>query len=111
MKQIKQPTSSLPADVKWETVSGQPFVRVREAAKLANVHPVALEMGRKLLDNIGAGGAAFTLSTPAMKSNADAIAKMLRGGLKRVAKAFEPNKKLRVKSHRDGDRLVFWYGA
>lgn len=101
----------LPTSVKFEVVEGKKFIEIREAAKLAGIHPVVLEMGQRLLKDVGGAGAAFTLANEAMVKKADDIDAMFKTGLKRIAKAFEPNRKIRVKAHRDGNRLVFWYAA
>ena len=90
-------------------VDGQSFVRMREAAKLSGVHPVALEMAQTLLKGAGNAGAAFVLGTPELVRRADDIAALFKAGLRKAAKAFDPDHKRKVKMHRDGQRLVFWY--
>lgn len=103
--------SLVPRDAKFTIVNGQDFLRLREATKLAGIHPVVLEMGKQLLERIGGTGAAFTLGTPDMQKNADAIIATFKTGLRRFAKAMEPTKKIKLKAYRDGTRLVFWYTA
>lgn len=101
----------LPDGSKFQVVDGQSFVRLREAAKLAGIHPVVLEMAGELLKRIGGSGAAFALATPELQRNADEIASTFKTGLRRFAKAMEPTKKIKVKAYKDGQRLVFWYAA
>lgn len=97
--------------VKVTTIDGDAFIRLRDASKVSSVHPVVLEMGQKLLKSIGGTGASFELGTREMQAKAAEIDKTIRLGLKRVAKLFEPNRQVKVKSARDGNRLVFWYSA
>ncbi len=113
MPPAKKQREALPVapDAKFAIIDGQNFIRIREAARLSNVHPVVIEMGQKLLKTIGIGGASFELDSPKAKERADDIAKTFRGGLKRVAKTLEPARKIKVKSHRDGNRLVFWFSG
>lgn len=111
LKHRKYLRNLLPNDAKWIVVDGQNFVRLREAAKLAGIHPVILEMGKELLTRIGGSGAAFALATPELQREADTIAKLFKAGLKRYAKAMEPNKKISPRVYRDGNRIVCWYTA
>ena len=97
--------------MKFATIQGQDFIRVREASKLSGLHPVVLEMGQKLLSGGLDQGAAFQLGTPQMQAKAGEIQAMVKTGLRRVAKAFKPNVKLKVKTLREPSRLVFWYSA
>jgi hypothetical protein len=101
----------LPKDAKFQVIDGQNFVRLRDAAKIAGIHPVVLEMGKELLSSVGGRGASFALATPELQKNADALIATFKGGLRRFAKAMEPNRKLKLKAFRDGQRLVFWYSA
>lgn len=101
----------IPDTAKYQIVGGPEFVRLRDAARLAGIHPVVLEMGKELLTRIGGSGASFALATPELQKSADEIAKVFKGGLRRVAKALEPNKKIKLKAYRDGARLVFWYSS
>jgi hypothetical protein len=103
--------SLIPDGAKFQTVDGQDFVRLRDAAKIAGIHPVVLEMGKQLLSRVGGSGASFALATADLQRNADAIAKQFKVGLRRFAKAMEPNRKIKLKAFRDGQRLVFWYAA
>jgi len=54
-------------------------------------------------------GGSFHPGQPAMVEQAEAIRAQFVSGLRKVAKAFDPAHKRKVKSHRDGARLVFWY--
>lgn len=101
----------IPKDAQFQVVDGQNFVRLRDAAKLAGIHPVVLEMGAELLKRVGGSGASFALATPDLQRNGDDIAKVFKVGLRRFAKAMEPNKKIKLKAFKDGARLVFWYAA
>ena len=101
----------IPDDAKFEVINGESFLRVAVAAKIAKIHPVAMEMARELLKSIGVGGAAFQLATPEMLAKGDQIQKELTKGLRKCAKQLEPNRKIKTKAKRDGDRLVFWYAA
>lgn len=101
----------LPNGAKFESIDGEGFVRIREAAKLGRVHPVVLEMGQRLLKKPNGTGAAFTLATPDLMKRAEDVEKMFKGGLRKVAKALDGEHKYKVKSHRDGNRLVFWYAT
>ena len=105
-------TQLIPATAQFAEINGQEFVRVREAAKLAGIHPVVLQMGQTLLNSVNLDrGATFVLGTPEMKARAADIQKVFTTGLRRVAKAFKPNVKYKVRSHRESGRLVFWYSA
>lgn len=106
-----QSVTVIPRDAKFAIVDGANFVRLREAAKLAGIHPVVLEMGRELLTRIGGSGASFALATPELQKSAGEIAKTFKRGLRRFAKAMEPTKKIKLKAFREGSRLVFWYSA
>lgn len=104
-----KPRFQLPKDAKFTVVDGQPFVRLRDAARLAGIQPVVLEMGQTLLSRVGGSGAAFALSTPELVRSSDDIIKTFKTGLRRYAKAMEPNQKIKLKAFREGQRLVFWY--
>lgn len=95
----------------FTTVGGTDFVAIQAAARLGRVHPVALSMGKSLIRSIGSGGAVFQLPTPELKKNAEAIESVLKADLRKVAKALEPARKVKVKTHRENDRIVFWYAA
>jgi hypothetical protein len=111
MPKAKVSTALLPRDAKFTIVDGQNFVRLREAAKLAGIHPVVLEMGKELLGRVGGSGASFALATPELQKAGEDIARTFKTGLRRFVKAMEPNKKIKLKAFRDGNRLVFWYAA
>lgn len=101
----------LPAEIKFQIVDGAAFVRLKEAAKLAGIHPVVLEMAAELLKRVNGSGASFALVTPDLQKNGLGIAAAFKSGLKRYAAAMEPTRKLKVKAYRDGNRLVFWYAS
>ena len=107
---VKRQRVQLPTNLRFEIVDGKEFIEVREAARLANIHPTALEMGQRLLSTIGNGAASFSLSDGNMQQG-DEIAKAFKGQLRRVAKVFAPDKKLRVKAVVQGNRLSFWFHA
>jgi hypothetical protein len=111
MPKGKALATPLPRDAKFTIVDGQNFVRLREAAKLAGIHPVVLEMGKELLSRVGGSGASFALATPELQKAGDEIARTFKVGLRRFAKAMEPQKKIKLKAYRDGNRLVFWYSS
>ena len=94
--------------LKIETVTGQKFIEIKAAAKLAGVHPVVLEVSQRLLRDPNQG-ARFTLGTKEMQAKATEIEDMFRVGLKKVSKAM--GHRYAVRSHKDGDALVFWYAT
>lgn len=98
-------------NAKVEYIDGRAFVPLREAAKLGKVHSVILEMGKRLLAQPNEAGASFTLGDANMKTRAVEIEAMFVKGLRRIAKVLGNGTSVRVRSHRDGDRLVFWYAA
>lgn len=108
-KTATAPPFILPADAKFVYLDGAAFVPIKQSAKLGGLSPVVLEMGQKLLAGAGNQGAAFLLATPEMKSKALEIEALIVKGLRKVAKALGNGASCRVKSVRDGDRLVFWY--
>jgi len=83
------------------------LIKIQKAAKLGGVHPAILEMGQRLLKSPGAEGGVLTLGTPDLKERAEDIRSAFVKGLRKVGGAMGDG--LAVKSHRDGDRLVFWY--
>lgn len=101
----------LPADVQFTRVNGDVLVKIRDAHKIASIHPVALEMAEELLTGVGSVGAAFELATSEFLASAGPIEKRLKRDLKRAAKQLDTAHTYRVKSVRDGDRLVFWLTA
>ena len=54
----------LPDNLKIEYVQGKPFMELKAAAKLAGIHPVILEMGRKLLEHVGGARRAVPAGHP-----------------------------------------------
>ncbi|MGH7185779.1 MAG: hypothetical protein ACREIB_05835 [Pseudomonadota bacterium] len=98
----------LPEKMKFEMISGVAFVKLKDAAKLAGIHPVVLEMGQRLLKKVDGEGAIFALGTAELQKHAEAIEAMIKAGLRKISKVFGPGG-LAVKSVRDGERLVFWY--
>lgn len=99
----------IPTDARFAIVDGEQFVRLRDAAKLAGIHPTVLAMGKELLTRVGGSGAAFALATPDLQRSASDVAKQFKTGLRRYAKAMEPQRKIRLRAFKDGARLVFWY--
>lgn len=102
-------TLSIPVNLKFEILKGEAFMRVRQAAKLAGLHPAILEMGQRLLQHAEAEAGVFQLATPEMKAKGDAIEEAFVKGLRRVARALGQN--VNVRSVREGDRLTFWYAV
>lgn len=98
----------LPETVKLQFVDGKKFIEIKAAARLAGIHPVVLEMGRKLLENPDGQGGVFLLATEQIRKQANEIEQVFRRGLQKVAKTLGPGG-LAVKSYRDEERLVFWY--
>lgn len=107
----KKTAVDIPQNANFTTVGGTEFVAVQAAARLGGLHPVALGMGKTLIKSVGSGGCSFQLATVELRRNADAIEAILKRDLRRVAKALEPTKKFKVKTHRETDRIVFWYSA
>lgn len=99
----------LPSTTRFGIIDGEEFVRLRDAAKLAGIHPTCLSMGKELLTQIGGRGVSLALATPELQRAAPDLIKAFKTGLRKVAKAYEPNKKLKLKAFREGNRLVFWY--
>jgi len=97
----------LPETLKFEIISGKSFIQTKSAAKLAGIHPVILEMGKKLMESVDGQAAQFFLGTPEMKRKAEDIESEFRSGLKKVAKAF--GNALQIKSYREDNKLFFWY--
>ena len=97
-------------NAKIEYIQGQPFLKLKEAAKLAGIHPVILEMGKRLLARPDVEGGVFPLKGPEMQKNADAIEQQFVWGLRKIAKALSAIP-LRVKSVREEERLVFFYAV
>lgn len=97
----------LPEKLKFEIISGKTFIQTKSAAKLAGIHPVVLEMGKKLMEQVDGQAAQFFLGTPDMERRATDIEVEFRNGLKKVAKAF--GNSLQVKSYREDNKLFFWY--
>lgn len=101
----------LPDMLTFDVVTGDGFIKVRDAAKLGSVHPAVLEMGQKLLKAPNGTGASFALATPELQKRATELERAIKAGLKRVAKALDKDHKFKVKSVRDGARLIFWYAT
>lgn len=101
----------LPGGCKFQVVDGQDFIRLRDAAKLSGISATVLEMGKELITRVGGSGVAFPLSTPELQKASDQVAATIKLGLRRFAKAMEPNRGLKVKAFKDprNSRLVFWY--
>jgi hypothetical protein len=101
----------IPNNAKFEVLSGEGFIKIREAAKLSGIHPVVLEMAQHLLKNPSTTGASFALATPDLQKRGADIAAMFKSGLKKCAKALDPTHICGVKVHHDDDRVVCWYVA
>lgn len=102
---------NLPTTARFHILDGQAFVAVTAAAKLSAVHPIALETAGELLKAIGGRGCAFSLETPELQDQALAIEKRLVKDLRKSVKKLEPNRKIKVKSQRSDERIVFWFSA
>ena len=94
--------------VKIEIVSGDGFIKIRDAARLSRIHPVVLEMGQKLIDSPGKAAARFNLATKDLKDNAEDLKKTMLAGLRKVA-AYLGDGSLTPRCSRMGDSLNFWY--
>lgn len=108
MPKGKRTETVLPNHYKIQTIAGKEFIELRNAAKLAGVHPAVLEMGQILLKNLEQGGV-FMLASRAKQEKATEIDEVFRSGLKKVIRSLGPGG-LSVKSlvDRDNDRIVFW---
>lgn len=104
---MKKSNLVLPEKLKFESISGKQFIQVKSAAKLAGIHPVILEMGKKLMESVDGQAASFLLGTPEMLKKANEIENEFNKGLKKVAKAF--GNSFSIKSYRDDNKLYFWY--
>lgn len=98
----------IPKSLKVEYVKGDAFVKLRDAAKLAGIPPVVLEMGQRLLRSGNTEGATFVLGTPDLKAKADDIMRVFKAGLRKVAKAFGTGG-LAPRTYCDGEKIVCWY--
>lgn len=96
----------LPADLAVETVLKTKLVTIKAAASLGGVHPVVLEVAQKLLSE-PTQGAQFTLATPEMQAAAHDIERMFVKGIRATAKKMGHGA-TKVRSHLEGDRLIFW---
>ena len=104
----KKAECELPKNSGVQYIDGKAFLQLREAAKLSGINPVILEMGRKLLSAPDSQGGVFKLPTAEMQRRGDEIEQMFSVGLKKVAKALSAMR-VKVKSYREEDRLVFWF--
>lgn len=96
----------------FQVVDGVTFVKVRDAAKIATLHPGVLEMSREMLVNVGGKGMAYPLSTHLDKMNRQDIARLLKAQLAKVAKVLAPTRRLRTHVVQDPSgtpRIVCWY--
>lgn len=98
---------ALPDSLKIEFIKGESFIRAKHAARLAGIHPAILEMGQKLLQSVDGQAGVFVLGNAEMKAKAHEIEALFVKGLRKVGQLFGPG--VRVKSTREGDRLLFWY--
>lgn len=108
---MSDPSIEIPLAAKFVTIDGDAFVSVRDAAKVAKLHPVAFSMAGELLKGIGSRGCAFLLETPELQANGTAIEKRLVKDLRKSVKKLEPGRKIKAKSRRAEDRIVFWLSA
>lgn len=97
----------IPAGIKVEYLTRDTAIQAQQVAELTGIHPVILEMGRKLIED-PAKVARFNLADPKMKEAGEAIRDEFRKGLRRVGKALSKEPMV-VKSSRDGDALLFWF--
>lgn len=100
--------SLIPAKAKITAIAGKELAGLAQAAKLSRTHPVIIEMGKRLLTQIGSDGGVFHLGDPALQAKAAELEREFVAGLKRVAVLLGPGN-VATRSLRDGDRLVFWY--
>ena len=99
----------LPDKLTFQHVTAKDLVVIKDAAKLAGIHPVVLEMGRYMLKRPNEG-ATFKLATPELKKQADAIHILFKAGLKKVVRALgADDKPMTLKSMQYPEKLVFWY--
>jgi hypothetical protein len=98
---------SLPDSLKIDFIKGESFIRAKQAARLAGIHPAILEMGQKLLQSVDGQAGVFVLGSQEMKTRAREIEELFVKGLRKVGRAFGSG--VTVKSSREGDRLLFWY--
>lgn len=105
-------TTLIPRGAQFAEINGVDFVRIREAAKLAGLPPLVLQMGQRLLDCANLEkGVKFDLDTPDLKARGADLQKFFKTGLTRVVKALKPNVAYHVKAHRDGAKIVFWLAS
>lgn len=97
----------------FQVIDGQTFVRVRDAAKVAKLHPVVIDMGKVMLASIGGKGAVYPLVNQTDKLNKAKIALHFKQQLRKFAKVMEPQKKLRTNVVLDptAARIVCWYSG
>lgn len=98
----------LPIPTTFEMVGGEMLVKAKAAAKLAGVHPVAMEIVRKLQGE-PSKGAVFVLGDKAMKEKALEIERALVSDLRKIVRAWGLG--FKAKSTREGDRLLFWFDS
>ena len=94
--------------VKIEIITGDGFIKIRDAARLSRIHPVVLEMGQKLIDSPGKAAARFSLATKDLKDNVEELKKTMLAGLRKVA-GYVGDGTLTPRCSRIGDSLNFWY--
>ena len=94
--------------VKIEIITGDGFIKIRDAARLSRIHPIVLEMGQKLIDSPGKAAARFSLATKDLKDNAEDLKTTMLTGLRKVAR-YLGDGTLTLKCSRIGDSLNFWY--
>lgn len=97
----------------FQVIDGQTFVRVRDASKVAALHPMVIDMGKEMLASIGGKGTAYPLLNQTDKLNKQDIARLLLLQLRKFAKVMEPSKKLNTHAVLDptAARIVCWYSS
>jgi hypothetical protein len=106
-KEPAMDTSIPPGEFKVEYLTGEVALKAREVSMLTGIHPVVVEMAKKLIEKPGSVGR-FLLGTDELKANADAIEQEFMKGLRKVARAVAAKDRLGPKNGRDGHALVFW---
>jgi hypothetical protein len=97
----------IPSGLKVEYLTGDIAFQAQQVAAFTGIHPVIMEMGRKLVETPGSV-ARFKLADPKLKDATGDIQQEFLDGLRKVGKALAKDPVV-VKSGRDGDSLVFWF--
>jgi len=111
VKQRQKLSDLIGASPTFQVIDGQTFVRVRDAAKVATLHPVVIDMGKEMLASIGGKGVGYALVNQTDKLNKQKIALHFKTQLRKFAKVMQPEKKLRTNVVLDptSARIVCWY--